>query len=204
MSLESIDFARADFGVSLPSDDCSWCNRSFGGVWYTADDARICARCAENARVAIHGGSPQVYWRSVAFGVMTAIMCAFAYYAFVHFAGGSWGVVACWGVGYFIGKMMKTGSQGIGGRRYQITASMLTYAAITVATGFVLFAAAHPPFWTYPLFLFLPVLFLISGKISLAALQLLFLFAGIRWAWTLTAGPKLQISGPFHSGSPAA
>lgn len=37
------------------------------------------------------------------------------------------------GVGLFVGRAMKAGSRGLGGRRYQITAALLTYAAVAVA-----------------------------------------------------------------------
>jgi hypothetical protein len=37
------------------------------------------------------------------------------------------------GVGWFVAKAIKKGSNGLGGRRYQIAAVLLTYAAISVA-----------------------------------------------------------------------
>jgi hypothetical protein len=37
------------------------------------------------------------------------------------------------GVGYLVGKAMKRGSGGRGGRRYQIAAAVLTYAAVSLA-----------------------------------------------------------------------
>jgi hypothetical protein len=36
-------------------------------------------------------------------------------------------------VGYIVGKAMIKGSNGIGGRRYQITAALLTYSAVSLA-----------------------------------------------------------------------
>ena len=199
MSLDSLDFSRAEFGVTSPSEDCLWCTRALDGSWYTAEDARICSTCAVNVRAILDGGSPKVYWRSFAFGATTAVMCGLVFVAFFHLTGGSWAIFACWGIGYCIGKMMRLGSHGIGGRRYQITAALFTYAAITIGTGAVVLAAAHPPVWLYALFLLSPVLLLVMGKASFAALQILFLFAGIRWAWVLTAGSKLKLKGPFQA-----
>jgi predicted histidine transporter YuiF (NhaC family) len=37
------------------------------------------------------------------------------------------------GVGFLVAKAMMLGSKGIGGRRYQITAALLTYAAVSMA-----------------------------------------------------------------------
>lgn len=37
------------------------------------------------------------------------------------------------GVGWLVGWSMKKGSRGLGGRRYQITGALLTYAAVAVA-----------------------------------------------------------------------
>jgi hypothetical protein len=36
-------------------------------------------------------------------------------------------------VGYLVGKGIKMGSNGLGGRRYQIAAALLTYAAVSIA-----------------------------------------------------------------------
>ncbi len=51
------------------------------------------------------------------------------------------------GVGYIVGKAMILGSKGIGGRKFQITAALLTYAAVSMAEvpiEMVLFAKHKP------------------------------------------------------------
>ena len=43
-----------------------------------------------------------------------------------------------------------------------------------------------------------PILNLILGHVSLGALQILFVAAGIRYAWVLLGGSPLQITGPHR------
>jgi hypothetical protein len=52
-----------------------------------------------------------------AFGILTGLMIGYVSLA----------------VGYIVGKAMKMGSGGMGGRRYQVTAALLTYAAVSIA-----------------------------------------------------------------------
>jgi hypothetical protein len=70
--------------------------------------------------------------RALLFGVGAAI-AGLALYATVEIATG-WiiGYVSL-AVGWMVGKAMMAGSKGIGGRRYQITAILLTYAAVSLA-----------------------------------------------------------------------
>ena len=116
-------------------------------------------------------------------------------------------------VGYLVGKAMKLGSKGSGGRRYQIVAVILTYAAVALSAipiglaplirlqdlhsilpsiGPLLFQGLASPF----LELHVPV----NGGIGL-----LILFVGMRFAWQLTAGTEVgAIAGPFANRTAAA
>jgi hypothetical protein len=66
------------------------------------------------------------------FGVGGAILGLILYAAIGIITGWMIGYVAL-AVGWVVGKAMMTGSGGIGGRRYQIAAVLLTYAAVSIA-----------------------------------------------------------------------
>ncbi len=73
-----------------------------------------------------------MFVRGLIFGIGAAIL-GLILYATVEIATG-WiiGYVSL-AVGYIIGKGIKMGSRGAGGRKYQITAVILTYAAVSLA-----------------------------------------------------------------------
>ena len=72
------------------------------------------------------------YVRAILFGVGAAIAGCILYSVVVIATGWTIGYVAL-AVGYMVGRAMKAGSGGQGGRRYQIAAALLTYAAVSVS-----------------------------------------------------------------------
>jgi hypothetical protein len=112
-------------------------------------------------------------------------------------------------VGWLIGKAMKRGSGGIGGKRYQIAAAVLTYVAVSMAEVPIQLHTRGEDFAQ----LMNPgrfVEFLVNGLTSPFSelrspfngiIGLIILAVGINIAWKLTAGPKLEISGPFRASS---
>jgi hypothetical protein len=72
------------------------------------------------------------FTRGLLFGIGGAILGLILYAAFGIITGLMIGYVSL-AVGYIVGKAIKMGSGGIGGRRYQIAAVVLTYAAVSIA-----------------------------------------------------------------------
>jgi len=72
------------------------------------------------------------YVRGLVFGVGAAIIGMIFYAGFTILTGFYIGYVSL-AVGWLIGKAIMFGSRGIGGRRYQIAAVILTYAAVSLA-----------------------------------------------------------------------
>jgi hypothetical protein len=91
-----------------------------------------CARCASEAREGQPRDSHVAFSRGLVFGLAAAIVGLIAYAAFTIITGWYIGYLAL-GVGYLIARAIKKGSNGLGGRRYQIAAVILTYAAISIA-----------------------------------------------------------------------
>ena len=133
----SFDNATPQFGtaeyVGRPETDvCRFCQQPVGGSYYRINGALACASCAERAQREGPKDSHAVFMRALIFGIGAAIMGLILYAAFIIMTGLMIGYVSL-AVGWIVGKAMKKGSNGLGGRRYQITAALLTYAAVSMA-----------------------------------------------------------------------
>ncbi len=91
-------------------------------------------------------------------------------------------------LGWAISRAMRIASGGVGGRRYQVTAALLTYAATVYPLQFFLLGTEGHPWWTYPLLLLRPIAFLFLGLAPIGTWQLLAAFVGMRLAWQMTRG----------------
>ncbi len=122
------NFERADYeGAAPPPDQCAYCHRGITAEYYRVDGNLACPSCAQQAQSLIPPDSHKAYSRAVLFGIGAAIAACIGY-SLVQMMGFMIGFVAI-GVGWLVGTAMKKGSRGLGGRRYQITAAILTYAA---------------------------------------------------------------------------
>jgi hypothetical protein len=109
-------------------------------------------------------------------------------------------------VGYIVGKAMMFGSKGIGGQKFQVTAALLTYAAISMAEipiRLTLFRqyGYRPDIGTLLWVHGLASPFFDLGRNPVWGLiGLLIIGVGIQIAWRITAGrPRLEVFGPFDS-----
>jgi predicted histidine transporter YuiF (NhaC family) len=135
-------------------------------------------------------------------------------------------------VGWLVGKAMIKGSNGVGGKRYQIAAVLLTYAAVSTAAipVWIHYSGEHKqsrqqsaqsgqtsqsgvseelkPSARPSMVAALGTLILLglaspflefSGNPVGALIGLVILFVGMRFAWRMTAGRPLLVSGPFES-----
>jgi len=135
-------------------------------------------------------------------------------------------------VGYIVGKAMRMGSRGNGGRRYQLAAVILTYAAVSMSAIPIAISQyangkmappqaqvakprtpdpqpAKPQTNLGAALAGLAVLGLASPLLELqdpfhGMIGLVILLVGIRIAWRLTASPAIDILGPFVATNPAA
>jgi hypothetical protein len=91
-----------------------------------------CNQCASEARDGQPRDSHIAFSRGLVFGVGAAVIGIIGYAGFTIVTGWYIGYLAL-GVGYLIAKAIKKGASGLGGRRYQIAAVILTYSAISIA-----------------------------------------------------------------------
>ncbi len=76
--------------------------------------------------------SHSAFVRGTSFGVAGAILGLALYVGFALATGWIVGFVSL-AVGYIVGKAIMFGSGGVGGRRYQVAAVLLTYIAVSMA-----------------------------------------------------------------------
>jgi predicted lipid-binding transport protein (Tim44 family) len=91
-----------------------------------------CESCVQELERQQPKDSHAGYVRGLLFGIGAAIVGLIFYAGFTIVTGIYIGYVSL-AVGWLVGKAIMLGSKGIGGRRYQIAAVILTYAAVSLA-----------------------------------------------------------------------
>jgi hypothetical protein len=238
-------FSTAEYGSM--GDICKSCKQPISGNYYRINGLLACERCAEQVRQQSPRDTHTAYVRAITLGIGAAILGFILFAGFVIITGISLGYISL-AVGFLVGKAMKLGSSGIGGRRYQIAAAALTYAAVSMAAIPIYihyatkaraehvshvqpdtagskapqhsddeqseivdnppldqqnFPPAKPKMNYFAALGTLAVVGLASPFLEVqqspvnGIIGLVILLVGIRIAWQLTAGPKLEILGPF-------
>jgi hypothetical protein len=131
MSDNTPQFTTAEY--SGPSGDrCAVCQQPVTAYYYRVNGKMACASCAERLQRELPQDSHAPFVRGLIFGIGAAILGLIFYAGFTIITGLYIGYVSL-AVGWLIGKAIMLGSKGKGGRRYQISAVALTYAAVSLA-----------------------------------------------------------------------
>jgi uncharacterized protein (DUF983 family) len=125
-------FGTAEYAGVAGTEHCSFCKQPISGHYYRVNSAMACSACGERAQLEEPKDSHSRYVRGLIFGIGGAIIGLILYATFTIATGLIIGYVSL-AVGYIVAKAIKMGSRGAGGRRYQITAAALTYAAVSLA-----------------------------------------------------------------------
>jgi hypothetical protein len=132
-SSPAFSFDRVRYaGDPAPPDTCAFCHRGIESEYFRVNGHMACPTCAQQAESLVPPDSHKAFSRALLFGIGAAIVGCIGYALFEIMTGIVMGWIALL-VGLFVGRAMKVGSRGLGGRRYQITAALLTYAAVAVA-----------------------------------------------------------------------
>lgn len=131
-----IQFDRAvtkDGAAKAPGVVCSMCNTKIVERYWTIGDQPTCVSCkASIQRDAANAKRPGVFAKSALFGFGAALAGAALYYAVLKLLNLEIALVAI-AIGFMVGKAMRKGSNGWGGKRFQLTAAALTYFAVGMA-----------------------------------------------------------------------
>jgi hypothetical protein len=128
----SFDKAQYAFAPTSHPDKCTLCQQPIATNYYRINGNMACEPCTSQAKPNLPTDSHAAYSRAILYGIGAAIVGMIVYALFEIATGIIIGYLAI-GVGYLVGKAMKRGSNGRGGRRYQIAAALLTYASVSLA-----------------------------------------------------------------------
>ncbi len=189
-----------------PTELCRNCNNLISFEYYRINGQMVCSSCAVQARTGQSSDSQAAYACALFFGIGGAIVGSILYAGFTiatHITLGYLALV----VGWIVGKSMKYGSNGLGGGRYQFTAVMLTYLAISLAAIPVNLYEAYSqsgsttnwaglvnqvPVWGFAS----PFLGLGTDLVA-SGIRLATLFLGFCVAWNTTRPKPLSVAGPY-------
>jgi hypothetical protein len=125
-------FGTAEYAGGAGAERCKSCGQSLGSQYYRVNGAVTCAYCGEQALLRKPQDSHQIFVRGLLFGIGGAILGIIVYAGFGIVTGLMIGYISL-AVGWIVGKAIMKGTNGIGGRRYQIAAIALTYAAVSLS-----------------------------------------------------------------------
>jgi hypothetical protein len=125
-------FGTAEYVGSPEGDHCQYCHQPIAGTYYRINGAISCQGCAETSRGELAKDTRPAFTRALLYGIGAAVAGMILYATFEIATGIIIGYVSL-AVGWMVGKAMMRGSNGVGGRRYQVAAVVLTYAAVSLA-----------------------------------------------------------------------
>ena len=197
-------FATAEYGGGA-ANPCKACGRPLSGNFYQVNGLAVCAPCTQAIKAKFPDDSHAAFMRGLLFGTGGAILGLALYVAFALGTGLVIGFVSL-AVGFIVGKAMIFGSGGVRGRRYQIAAALLTYASVSLSA-IPIYISQHGP-GAGRAFAALIMMGLASPFLDFAdpahgLIGLVILFVGIRIAWQLTAGKRVNIVGPLNAATAA-
>jgi len=125
-------FGTAEYAGVPGTEHCQFCKQPIGRRYYRVNEAMACAACGGRVQYELPKDGHTQFVRGLIFGIGAAIVGLVLYATFAITTGLMIGYVSL-AVGYIVGKGIKMGSRGAGGRKYQIAAVVLTYAAVSLA-----------------------------------------------------------------------
>jgi hypothetical protein len=125
-------FGTAEYARKPGAETCQSCGAAISDRYFRINGALACPICASEAQAKAPKDTHVAFVRGLTFGIGGAILGLIVYAAFGILSGFVIGYVSL-AVGWIVGKAIKKGSSGIGGLRYQISAVILTYAAVSLA-----------------------------------------------------------------------
>jgi hypothetical protein len=126
-------FSTAEYSHIPGTERCGICGNLISGAYYRVNSLMACETCARQATEGQPNDSHSAFARGLLLGIGAALVGLIGYATFTIVTGWFLGYIAL-GVGWFVAKAIMKGSNGIGGRRYQVAAVILTYAAISLAS----------------------------------------------------------------------
>lgn len=132
MSTTPPQFGTAEYKGATGGETCRACKQTITGEYYRVNGVQACAACVGKVKEQMPKDTHAAFVRGMLFGVGGAIAGLIVYSLFGIITGIVIGYVSL-AVGWLVGKAIRLGSKGVGGRRYQIVAVAFTYAAVSMS-----------------------------------------------------------------------
>ena len=132
MSAITPQFGKAEYSNVPGVERCSLCRQLLGLSFYRVNNKATCATCGRRAETGIVLENKTHYPKALLYGSVAALVGFILYSTIEIMTGFTIGYMSL-AVGFLVGIAMKKGAAGEGGRKYQITAAILTYAAVSMA-----------------------------------------------------------------------
>jgi len=126
---DEIQFEKAQFESGK---HCVVCQNPLQGTYFRVNETTVCSSCAEKAKFdhQLHQSTSSGLARGILFGFGAALAGAVIHGLIAVLTGYEFALIAIF-IGWMVGKAMMKGSRGKGGRKYQVTAVLITYMSIT-------------------------------------------------------------------------
>src|SRR5579859_1133268 len=132
MSTTPPQFGTAEYKSATGGETCRACKQTITGEYYRVNGVQACAACVGKVKEQMPKDTHAAFVRGMLFGVGGAIAGLIVYSVFGIVTGIVIGYVSL-AEGWLVGKAIRAGSKGVGGRRYQIVAVAFTYAAVSMS-----------------------------------------------------------------------
>jgi hypothetical protein len=208
----ALSFERAEFeSQATPGLACAFCRRPIAKQYWQINKRAACAECRGQVQREVEGSMSRAHFLgALQYGALAAAAGSVGWIVISKLTGFEIGIVAI-GIGYLVGKAVRKGAGGFGGRRYQVLAMLLTYSAIALASLPAIFealrqaphhaAAAAAPgpaamLWAWTLILGIALASPFLGGVR-NFMGLIIIAIGLYEAWKLTRAVPVQVLGPF-------
>jgi hypothetical protein len=137
-----LQFDRAETPNAKAVDACAGCKAPLRESYYLAGVQRICSACSTAVQQSLAGGSKTGrFFKAFALGTLAALVSG-AVWAFIIIQFDMIIGLLAIGVGLLVGMAVRKGSEGRGGRAYQVLAISLTYFGIAIGYSGAMIPAA--------------------------------------------------------------
>jgi len=127
-----LQFEHATYDQAKPALACGTCGKPVEGEYWQWIGRVTCARCRDGVHaLEARARSPQTFARAAIVGAATALGCGVAYGLFVAVSHMQIALITI-GIAYVVASVIRKATGNVSGRRYQVLAVALTYAASTM------------------------------------------------------------------------
>ncbi|MEO6603345.1 MAG: hypothetical protein ABIQ16_25905 [Polyangiaceae bacterium] len=192
----ALSFEQAEFENPAPiALVCGYCGKALSVQYWEISKRPACESCRAVVQRELAGSSSQRHLlRAVGFGLGAAIAGSVVWELIEKLFHAQVGIVAI-GIGYVVGRAVRKGASGFGGRRYQVLAVLLTYSSIALASlpGVIELSPAGA---SVPYLIGLSFVSPFLGGTE-NVIGWFIIAIGLYQAWKLTRALPIQVLGPF-------